>query len=95
MQTQDIRRGRDLSPEEEDRKIESAVLAFVLDQHPAQLSDAEVVLAFDRDSAVFCRIDAIERALAELIGAGLLRRVGPVLAPTLPALYYSRLGVVE
>lgn len=95
MQAQDIPRGRDLSPEVKDRKIESAVLAFVLEQHPAQLSTGEVVLAFERDRAAFCQVDAIERALAELVGAGLLRRVGPVLAPTLPALYYSRLGVVE
>jgi len=92
MHDQDIPAAPCLSPAEQDRMTESAVLAFVLDQHPDQLTDAELLLAFHGDGPQdFASTDATARALRELIGAGLLRRLGVVVAPTRAALYFSRL----
>ena len=93
MQNQDIPGDHDLSPAEEDRKIQNAVLDFILSEHPAHLSEAELVLAFHRDAASFPDTDAIARAIAELVGAGLLRRFGTAVVPTRAALYFSRLEV--
>ena len=74
-----------------DRKIESEVLAFVLAQHPDQLSEAELRLVFNRDCREFSAADAIARAIGELVGGGLLHRLDAFVLPTRAALYYSRL----
>lgn len=73
-------------PRREDRKTEAAVLSYLLREHPDQLTEVELVLAFHRDAKSFAGKDAIRRAVGELIGAGLLRRLGAWVVLTRPAL---------
>jgi hypothetical protein len=78
----------------EDKRVESAVLGFVLDQHPAHLSIPELSLAINRGSfGRFSTDDAVERAVGELVGAGLLHLGAGLLSPTRAALYFSGLEV--
>lgn len=96
MQHQRISRGENPckhhpSPAEEDRQVESAILAFVLDQHPDRLTSAELSLALGGWPLDFERRDVIERALAELAGAGLIHRDGVFVVPSRPALRFHRL----
>ena len=73
-------------PAEEDRLVQAAVLGFVLGQHPAIMSCAEIGLELRSSGA-----DAVERAIRDLIGAGLLRREGGSTLPTRAALHYTSL----
>jgi hypothetical protein len=82
-----------LSPQPEDAKVEQAVLAFLLDEHPNRLSVLEASLALNADPGDFDGEDAVERAIRELVGAGLLHCQGGFLAPTRAALYFWRLEV--
>ncbi len=93
MHHQDNREGVCLPPEEEDRQIESTILAFVLDQHPAHLTLAELALAMSHGREGFAAEDEVERAIRELVGAGLLRLVDDLVLPTRAALYFDGLGV--
>lgn len=81
------------TPASEDREIELSVLTFLLEGHPDhQLTIREVSLALNAGPTDFHREDAIERAIRELVGAGLLHcRCGFVL-PTRAALYYRQLA---
>lgn len=79
------------SPAAEDRLVESAVLAFVLDQHPAQLTIPELSLAMHQRSGDFESEDAVERAVRELVGAGLLHIAAGLAVPTRAALYFDGL----
>lgn len=79
------------SPSEEDRKVEWAVLSFLLDRHPESPSIIEVSRALNQGPAEFAREDAVERAIRELVGAGLLRCEGSRVLPTRAALYFWQL----
>lgn len=81
------------SPAAEDRVVESAVLALVLEEHPTNLTIPELSLAINRDRDDFDEEDAVERAVRELVGAGLLHLVAGLLIPSRPALYLSRLEI--
>jgi DNA-binding XRE family transcriptional regulator len=60
-------------PESEDRKVQWAVLSFLLDEYTDhQLTIPEVSRAMNAGPADFAREDAVERAIRELVGAGLL-----------------------
>lgn len=74
----------------EDEQIERAVLAFLLDEHPDQLTIPEVSRAMNAHGD-FNSEDAVERAIRELVGAGLLRCQDGYVQPTRAALYFSRL----
>lgn len=74
-----------------DAAIESAVLQRLLDLHPAQVTLAELVREVGGEWAGFGERDAIERAVLELGGAGLLRRHGAFVVPTRAALRFSEL----
>jgi hypothetical protein len=92
MHHQDNREGVCLPPNAEDRKAEAAVFAFVLDQHPAHLTIPELSLALNgQGDQEFSRRDAVERAVCELVGAGLLHIAGGLVLPTRAALYCSAL----
>ena len=80
-----------VAPAEADRKVERAVLAFLLDEHPNQLPIAEVSWALNRGAQQFESEDAVERAVRELVGTGLLRCHEGFVLPTRPALYFWRL----
>jgi hypothetical protein len=82
---------RDLPrPLAEDAKVERVVLAFLLEEHPAQLTIIELSLTLNADPG-FDSNDAVERAVRELVGAGLLYCCGGFVLPTRAALYFARL----
>jgi hypothetical protein len=80
-------------PAAEDAKAERTVLAFLLEEHPDQLTIPEVSLALNAGPADFGSEDAIERAIRELVGAGLLRCEGGFIVPTRAALCFARLDL--
>jgi hypothetical protein len=81
------------TPIDEDSKVESAVLSFLLDEHPDhQLTIPEVSRAMNAGETDFGSEDAVERAIRELVGAGLLHCQGRFILPTRAALYFDALG---
>ncbi len=78
-------------PAEADRKSERAVLVFLLEEHPSQLTIPELSRALNARQGSFESDDAVERAVRELVGAGLLRCQGGYILPTRAALYFERL----
>jgi hypothetical protein len=81
------------SPAGEDRRTESAVLALLLDEHPTRLTMDELILVLHADPDRGDPGDAAQRAVRELVGAGLIHREGRFLTPTRAALYFRRLEV--
>jgi hypothetical protein len=82
-----------LPPQGEDRQIETTILAFVLAEHPAHLTTQELSLAMRNGREDFATEDDIERAIRELVGAGLLQIACGLVMPTRAALYFDGLGV--
>jgi len=81
---------RDLcGPCAEDTKVERIVLAFLLEEHPTQLTIPEVSLALNAHPGSFSSDDAVERAVRELVGAGLLYCEGRFVLPSRAALYFA------
>jgi hypothetical protein len=78
-------------PAAQDAKAERAVLAFLIGEHPNQLTVAEASWALNNGSIEFEAEDAVERAIRELVGAGLLRCADGFVLPTRAALYFARL----
>lgn len=79
------------TPATEDAVTESAVLQRVLDLHPVLLTLAELIRELGGESPGFARRDAIERAVRDLAGAGLLHSQGAFVTPTRAALRFSEL----
>jgi hypothetical protein len=79
------------TPAAEDAAAESAVLQLVLDFHPVLVTLAELVREIGGESADFAERDAIERAVRDLTGAGLLHRHDTFVIPTRAALRFSEL----
>jgi len=79
------------TPVGEDRKIQAAVLAFLLDEHPNRLTVPEVAWAMNPRGDEFAEGDAVERAIRELDGAGLLHIVEGFVLPTRAALHFHGL----
>ena len=81
-----------MTNEGEDARVEAALLQQVLNLHPARLTVAELVRDLAGGEADFGARDAIERAIRELVGAGLLHRTEDTLVtPTRAALHFGRL----
>lgn len=80
-------------PVAEDAKTERAVLAFLIEEHPSQLTIPELSRALNAQPGGFDSDDAVERAVRELVGAGLLRCQGGYIVPTRAAVYFARLEV--
>lgn len=78
-------------PADEDKAAEVAVLSFLFDEHPNQLTIAEVSWALNSGSGDFGGDDAVERAVRELVGARLLHCQGGFVLLTRAALYFARL----
>ncbi len=74
-----------------DSATESAVLQQVLDFHPTQVTLEELVREVGGESAEFAERDAVDRAVRDLGGAGLLRRHGDLVLPTRAALRFNEL----
>jgi hypothetical protein len=75
----------------QDAQDQRAVLAFVLEEHPTQLTIPELCRALYAHPGDFKSNDAAERAIRDLDGAGLLSCRGGVVMPTRAALYFDRL----
>jgi len=75
----------------EDEAMESAVLRELLDLHPTRLTLEEVAREVAGNGGGFAERDAVERAVRELSGAGLLHRGDEFVAPTRAALRFSEL----
>lgn len=67
------------------------VLSFLLDEHPAQLTIPEVARALYVHPGDFKENDAVERAIRDLVGGGLLQCHGAFVLPTRAALCFSAL----
>ena len=75
----------------EDEAMESAVLRELLDLHPTRLTLEEVAREVAGNGGSFAERDAVERAVRQLSGAGLLHRGEEFVAPTRAALRFSEL----
>ncbi len=72
---------------EEAARVERALLAFLLAEHPTRLTICELARELSPDS----ESSAVERAVRDLVGVGLLRCQGAYALPTNAALYFDRL----
>lgn len=79
------------SPADDDLRDQGVVLFHVLALHPAHLIVPELVREITAGSADFTGIDAVERAVRDLTGVGLLDCPGGVVMPTRAALHFDRL----
>lgn len=79
------------TPATEDAATEATVLRQVLDLHPVLVTASELVLEIAGESPSFAERDAIERAVRDLTGAGLLHSHEAFLLPTRAALRFSEL----
>lgn len=75
----------------DDLTTESAVLQQLLVLHPAQLTVAELVREIGGEQPGFAERDAIERAVRDLSGVGLLHHRDDFVLPTRAALRFSEL----
>jgi hypothetical protein len=82
--------GRDL-PLSEDEVLQTAVLTLLLDAHPAQRSEEELVRELSADPHDVAERDAVEIAIRELVGAGLAHRHDDFLFATHAAVRFERL----
>jgi hypothetical protein len=71
--------------ESDDLAAQSGLMALVLSLHPTILTAAEL------EPQMSGGADAFERALRDLVAAGLLRRDGESVIPTYAALTFDRL----
>jgi hypothetical protein len=79
------------TPAADDAATESAVLQQILIYHPAQVTVGELIRELARDPADFAESDAIERAVRDLTGAGLIHRHDAFVIPTQAALRFNEL----
>jgi hypothetical protein len=75
----------------QEARNQGVVLSFLLDEHPAQLTIPEVAQALYAYPGDFEENDAVERAIRDLVGAGLLQCQGAFVLPTRAALYVASL----
>lgn len=74
------------TPAGNDTATEAAVLQQLLFLYPAQVSFGELLREIADEPDRFEQRDGVERAVRELGAAGLLRREGELVLPTLAAL---------
>jgi|GEM_PF-1691727 len=65
--------GRQL-PAAEDFKWQGVVLSYILSQFPHQLTEREIIRELVGERPTFDQKDAIERAIEEIVRAGIARR---------------------
>lgn len=84
-------RGCDLPPtENDDARAQRAVLAIIFAEHPNQLTICELAQEINK-AGDFAADDAVERAIRDLVGVGVLRCQGVAVIPTRPAMHCSQL----
>jgi hypothetical protein len=79
------------SPDPKDKKVERAVLAFLIYRYPKRLTIPELSRHLNEENGGFDREDAVERAVRELVGVGLLECRAEFVVPTRAALYFDAL----
>jgi hypothetical protein len=84
--------GDPITTDQVDTVKELAVLDLVLKESPDQLTAAELAGLMGADPGDFGANDALERAVKELIGGGLLRQNGKTLMPTQAARAFNKLA---
>jgi hypothetical protein len=84
--------GKTATTAQEDAKAQLAVLLLTLEHHPGQLTVAELVREIAANPADFAQADAVERAVGDLVGAGLLHRNGDFALPSRAALRFDELA---
>lgn len=79
---------------EEDERDQWAVLRQVLEHHPGALTQDELARELTGGSRSLSEIDGVQRALRELVGAGLLHRIGEdeMVRPTRAAVRHFELS---
>jgi hypothetical protein len=75
----------------EDTRDQRSVLFRVLALYPALLTTAELVREVGVGAEGFEETDDVERAIRDLVGAGLLNRIGGAISPTRAALVFNAL----
>jgi hypothetical protein len=75
----------------EDHHAQQAVLALFLDAYPAQLTVDEVLREMTDRPDEFGPRDAVNNAVRDLVGAGLLHRHGPFMVATRAAVRFDEL----
>ena len=92
MQSNRIGAGCDASPNQtRDLHDQAVVLRHVLAVHPERLTIPNLVRELTGDSETFAKSDALERAVRDLTGVGLLRCPCGVVEPTSAALRFHEL----
>ncbi len=91
-------------PRLEDAKVQRIVMTYLLQEHavleqlvddyPRRLTITELSLALNEHPGDFGNDDAVERAVRDLVGAGLLECQDGRVEPTYALRYYSRLDVL-
>lgn len=76
----------------QDMQDQGRVLAHVLTLHPTHLTIPELVRELAADAEDFASTDAVERAIRDLTGAGLLHCPGGVVMPTRAALRFDAIS---
>jgi len=74
-----------------DAATESAVLQQLITLHPIQVTVAELIREVSGEAPTFRERDAIERAVRDLTGAGLLHDREAFVIPTRAALRFNEL----
>jgi hypothetical protein len=77
----------------EDARAQSAVLSVLLGEYPAQLTTSELSRQLVEDPDDFGQRDAVDRAVRDLAGIGLVHRQGSFVLPSRIALYCERLDL--
>jgi len=83
--------GDSVLPGMADARAERAVLATLLAERPTQLTIAELVRQLTGDPSDFAERDAVQRAVRDLAGVGLLHRRGDFVFPSRAALRFGAL----
>jgi hypothetical protein len=79
------------SPLTEDDVLQTAVLTILLEAHPSQRSENELVRELTADPRDVAEGDAVENAIRELVGAGLAHRHGAFVFATYAAVRFDQL----
>lgn len=79
------------TPDADDARAEAAVLRQLLALHPVQLTLEELVREVSDEPDEFAAKDTVERAVRELIAAGLAHRSCDVVLPSRAALRFDEL----
>jgi ABC-type histidine transport system ATPase subunit len=76
---------------QQDRNVESAVLAIVIERHPTPVAVADVIEEMISVADAPGRAEAVERAIDELARVGLLHRRDALIEPTRASLRMTEL----